>query len=149
MRSSLTAGHFQLCYARLDFAQMTDKPNDSLIAWLPDLVYLGGKFESDRAVVCDANGNIAKLASVGDLRDEKRVSLSNRALLPGMVNAHSHAFQRVLRGRTEYKTRDHDSFWTWRELMYSAATRLTPEDVYDASRMAFLEMALGGITAVG
>src|SRR5262249_12774306 len=42
-----------------------------------------------------------------------------------------------------------DSFWTWRELMYSAATRLSPEDVYDASRMAFLEMALGGITAVG
>src|SRR5205807_9347366 len=42
-----------------------------------------------------------------------------------------------------------DSFWTWRELMYSAATRLTPEDIYDASRMAFLEMALGGITAVG
>src|SRR5256885_10050835 len=40
-------------------------------------------------------------------------------------------------------------FWTWREMMYSAATRLTPEDVYDASRMAFLEMALGGITAVG
>src|SRR6185369_15474901 len=41
------------------------------------------------------------------------------------------------------------SFWTWRELMYSAATRLSPEDIYDAARMAFLEMALGGITAVG
>src|SRR4029078_5648157 len=42
-----------------------------------------------------------------------------------------------------------DSFWTWREIMYSAAARLTPEDIYDASRMAFLEMALSGITAVG
>jgi formimidoylglutamate deiminase len=67
-----------------------------------------------------------------------------------MVNAHSHAFQRVLRGRTEYRTSDQrDSFWTWREMMYSAATRLSPEDVYDASRMAFLEMALSGITSVG
>ena len=67
-----------------------------------------------------------------------------------MVNAHSHAFQRVIRGRTEYRTANQrDSFWTWRELMYSAATRLTPEDIYDASRMAFLEMALSGITAVG
>jgi len=74
----------------------------------------------------------------------------NRAILPGLVNAHSHAFQRVIRGRTEYRTTsDQDSFWTWRELMYSAAVRLTPEDVYDASRMAFLEMALSGITAVG
>jgi formimidoylglutamate deiminase len=75
---------------------------------------------------------------------------SNRATFPGLVNAHSHAFQRVIRGRTEYRTsNDKDSFWTWREMMYSAAARLTPEDIYDASRMAFLEMALSGITAVG
>src|SRR5437667_5331469 len=74
-------------------------------------------------------------------------------MLPGMVNSHSHAFQRVLRGRTEFRSRDtdlnRDSFWTWREMMYSAATRLSPEDIYDASRMAFLEMALSGITSVG
>ena len=73
-----------------------------------------------------------------------------RVRLPGLVNGHSHAFQRVIRGRTEYRTSEtKDSFWTWREMMYSAATRLTPEDIYDASRMAFLEMALTGITAVG
>ena len=71
-------------------------------------------------------------------------------MLPGMVNAHSHAFQRVIRGRTEYRTgREGDNFWTWREMMYSAATRLSPEDLYDASRMAFLEMARTGITTVG
>jgi formimidoylglutamate deiminase len=74
----------------------------------------------------------------------------DRAKFPGLVNAHSHAFQRVIRGRTEYRTAsDIDSFWTWREMMYSAAERLTPDDIYDASRMAFLEMALSGITAVG
>lgn len=77
-------------------------------------------------------------------------TLSKDARLPGLVNAHSHAFQRVIRGRTEYRTsNDKDSFWTWREMMYSAAARLSPEDIYDASRMAFLEMALSGITAVG
>jgi len=77
-------------------------------------------------------------------------AFKDRAIFPGLVNAHSHAFQRVIRGRTEYRTTsDKDSFWTWREMMYSAAARLTPEDIYDASRMAFLEMALGGITAVG
>src|SRR5947209_12560109 len=78
------------------------------------------------------------------------VRLRNRALLPGMVNAHSHAFQRVLRGRTEYRSAHaRDSFWTWREMMYAASARLTPEDIYDASRMAFLEMITGGITSVG
>ncbi|MEK6334238.1 MAG: formimidoylglutamate deiminase [Acidobacteriota bacterium] len=129
---------------------MASKENsESKIAWLPDLLYVESRFERGRALVCEASGEINSVIGVAELRDEKRIRLANRALLPGMVNAHSHAFQRVLRGRTEYRSSTHDSFWTWREMMYSAATRLTPEDVYDASRMAFLEMALAGITAVG
>lgn len=151
---------------------MASKENDSLIAWLPDLLYTRGRFERGRALLCNAVGQIVNVARVDDLTDEKRIRLANRALLPGMVNSHSHAFQRVLRGRTEYRTQNPsfgsglppaesadrptlrsetraDSFWTWREMMYSAATRLTAEDVYDASRMAFLEMTLSGITAVG
>lgn len=130
-----------------------ERANNSLIAWLPDLIYTGGRFERALALVCDSSGAIVRLTPVDELSDEKRISLPNRALLPGMINSHSHAFQRVLRGRTEYRSRDlhtaRDSFWTWREMMYAAATRLTPADIYDASRMAFLEMALHGITAVG
>ena len=99
-------------------------------------------------MVCDASHKIESLTPGNELQEPVR--LKNRALLPGLINAHSHAFQRVIRGRTEYRTSNEtDSFWTWREMMYSAATRLTPEDIYDASRMAFLEMALSGITAVG
>ena len=113
------------------------------------MLYAGGRFTSGMALVCDDAGVIAKIAGVDELTDEKKISLPRRAMLPGMVNAHSHAFQRVIRGRTEYRTTDRDSFWTWRAMMYSAATRLSPEDIYDASRMAFLEMALSGITAVG
>jgi len=125
-------------------------PRSAEIAWLPDLLYTSGQFQRDLALVCDAFGRIVRLAAANELRDEKRMRLANRAILPGMINAHSHAFQRVIRGHTEYRTNDQaDSFWTWREMMYSAATRLSPEDVYDASRMTFMEMALGGITAVG
>ncbi|MCA1573088.1 MAG: formimidoylglutamate deiminase [Acidobacteria bacterium] len=116
--------------------------------WLPDLVYAGNRFQSGLALVCDPNAKIEGLAPNNELQEPVR--LKNRAMLPGLVNAHSHAFQRVIRGRTEYRTRnERDSFWTWREMMYRAATGLTPEDIYDASRMAFLEMALSGITAVG
>src|SRR5260221_3352296 len=123
---------------------------ESLIAWLPELIFTGGKFESGLALVCDSSGTIVRLARVNELKDEKKINLPGRALLPGMINSHSHAFQRVLRGRTEYRTSNQqDTFWTWREMMYSAATRLTPEDIFDASRMAFLEMVLNGITAVG
>ena len=117
-------------------------------AWLPDLVYSGKEFKNNLAVVSDAAGDIARLAPAS--QSQGVVRLKNRALLPGLVNAHSHAFQRVIRGRTEHRTSNSsDSFWTWREMMYSAAERLTPEDLYDASRMAFMEMALSGITTVG
>jgi len=69
---------------------------------------------------------------------------------PGLVSAHSHSFQRAIRGRTERRTSaSADSFWTWREAMYQAANRLTPEDIYAVARMTFLEMALSGITTVG
>src|SRR5213082_1130514 len=120
-----------------------------MIAWIPEMLYAGGRFTSGVALVCDDVGTITSIARVDELKDEKKINLPRRAMLPGMVNAHSHAFQRVIRGRTEYRTSDRDSFWTWREMMYSAATRLTPADIYDSSRMAFLEMALHGITAVG
>ncbi len=120
-----------------------------MIAWIPELLYTDRRFVSGCALVCDDAGVIHRIARVDELTDEKRINLPRRAMLPGMVNAHSHAFQRVIRGKTEYRSGDRDSFWTWREMMYSAATRLSPADIYDASRMAFLEMALSGITAVG
>ncbi len=116
--------------------------------WLPDLIYTDGRFRRNSALLCDEAGRIPATTQPHEVVVSSR--LDNRALLPGLINAHSHAFQRVIRGRTEYRTANHkDSFWTWREMMYSAAARLSPEDVYDASRLAFLEMALSGITAVG
>ena len=115
-------------------------------AWLPDLIYTDGRFQSGVALVCDER--VVRLELADKISDPVR--LKNRALLPGLVNAHSHAFQRTIRGRTERRSQNtSDSFWTWREQMYAAANRLTPEDIYAASRMAFLEMALAGITAVG
>lgn len=97
----------------------------------------------------DASGAITRFsAAPEDLAHAER--LPGKALLPGLINGHSHAFQRVLRGRTEHPTgADRDSFWTWRESMYFAANRLSPQGLYHASRMAFLEMVLAGITTVG
>jgi formimidoylglutamate deiminase len=117
-------------------------------AWLPDYIYADGRFQSQRALVWDDQGKIIGLVDGGEVANVVR--LKGRALLPGLVNAHSHAFQRIIRGRTEYRSQNTtDSFWTWREQMYAAANKLGPEEIYAASRMAFLEMALTGITAVG
>ncbi len=97
----------------------------------------------------DASGRITRFSrDSADLAKAER--LRNRAILPGLVNVHSHAFQRVIRGRTEYRSgAERDTFWTWREAMYHAANLLSPEAVYHSARMAYLEMLLSGITTVG
>jgi formimidoylglutamate deiminase len=64
--------------------------------------------------------------------------------LPGFVNAHSHAFQRALRGRTEG-----GDFWAWRELMLGEASRQTPELVRESYVRVYREMRRAGFTAVG
>jgi formimidoylglutamate deiminase len=121
--------------------------------WLPDLIYTSGEFRSGLAMFADPSGRITRFSdAAADLSQAQR--LKGRAILPGLVNGHSHAFQRVLRGRTEHRSKHsaatgRDSFWTWRESMYHAANRLSPEGLYHASCMAFLEMLLGGITTVG
>ncbi|MEU6600420.1 formimidoylglutamate deiminase [Streptomyces flaveolus] len=66
--------------------------------------------------------------------------------LPGLANAHSHAFHRALRGTVQVGS---GTFWTWREVMYSVADRLTPETYHDLARAVYAEMALAGITCVG
>jgi formimidoylglutamate deiminase len=117
--------------------------------WLADLIYFNGRFESGYAMFVDQQGRITRFSdSPEDLATSRK--LSNRAIVPGLINCHSHSFQRVIRGRTEHRTTaDRDTFWTWREAMYHAANLLSPEDIYHVARMAFLEMLISGITTVG
>ncbi len=67
-------------------------------------------------------------------------------VLPGLANAHSHAFHRALRGRTHG---DGGTFWTWRQAMYAVSARLDPGRYLALARAAYAEMALAGVTAVG
>ncbi|MFE5594255.1 formimidoylglutamate deiminase [Streptomyces sp. NPDC056549] len=66
--------------------------------------------------------------------------------VPGLANAHSHAFHRALRGTVQVGS---GTFWTWREIMYTIAQRLTPDSYFALARAVYAEMALAGITAVG
>ena len=74
----------------------------------------------------------------------------SRALAPGFVNAHSHAFQRNLRGRVERRDPHHpdDDFWTWRERMYALAEELDPATIREVSRKCYSEMLSAGYTTV-
>jgi formimidoylglutamate deiminase len=89
-----------------------------------------------------------RVVEVGPAPEGER--LPDRALAPGFVNAHSHAFQRGLRGRVERRDPEHpeDDFWTWRERMYALAKSLDPASIREASKRCYREMLFAGYTSV-
>jgi formimidoylglutamate deiminase len=111
---------------------------------LPDLL-LDARDARDGVAVTVEDGRVVE---VGPTTDGER--LPGRALAPGFVNAHSHAFQRELRGRVERRDPDHpeDDFWTWRERMYALAEGLDPASIHEASRRCYREMLRAGYTSV-
>ena len=69
-------------------------------------------------------------------------------VVPGMPNAHSHAFQRAMAGNAEYRLTARDSFWTWRQAMYALANRIAPEELQVVATQLFVEMLKSGYTSV-
>ncbi|MDX6656578.1 MAG: hypothetical protein QOH62_1371, partial [Solirubrobacteraceae bacterium] len=109
-----------------------------------ELAWLGGDAPQAGVLVeLDGDRIAAVQPGVAAPADAERLS---GLTLPGLANAHSHAFQRALRGRTHAGT---GSFWTWREQMYALAEALDPDSYLPLARATFAEMALAGITVVG
>jgi formimidoylglutamate deiminase len=115
----------------------------------PELLYSEGRFISNVGVLVSNAGKILEIPENFDATSTRIVELHGKALLPGFVNPHSHSFQRLIRGRSESRAASGNDFWSWRGTMYHAANQLSPQDVYDVARMAFLEMVLAGTTTVG
>jgi formimidoylglutamate deiminase len=69
-------------------------------------------------------------------------------VVPGMPNAHSHAFQRAMAGNTEHRLSARDSFWTWRQMMYGLANRIEPDDLQILATQLYIEMLKAGYTSV-
>ncbi|MER6674956.1 formimidoylglutamate deiminase [Streptomyces sp. NPDC000983] len=111
--------------------------------WL-EQAWLGTHVEPDTAVdVLD--GRITAVRT-GTPAPPPGAEVLRGLTLPGLANAHSHAFHRALRGTVQVGS---GTFWTWREVMYATAGRLTPDSYHALARAVYAEMALAGITAVG
>ncbi|RSN43079.1 formimidoylglutamate deiminase [Amycolatopsis sp. WAC 04197] len=104
-------------------------------AWLPDGIADAVRIEVDGGKIASVTANAPRQGNV-----------LNGLTLPGFANGHSHAFHRALRGRTHH---DRGTFWTWRERMYSLASRLDPDSYYRLARGVYAEMVLAGYTSVG
>jgi formimidoylglutamate deiminase len=112
----------------------------------PDLLYSQGEFASGQGLLVSPTGSVL---AAGKNAPATVIDLLGKAIFPGFVNAHSHSFQRLIRGKSESRVTSGRDFWSWRGTMYHAAAQLDPQDVYDVARMAFLEMLLSGTTTVG
>ncbi len=100
----------------------------------------------ERGLLVEVDGERIASLEPGSDSPPPEVTRLKGLVIPGLANAHSHAFQRLLRGRTQS---GEGSFWTWRERMYELADALSPEDCGKVALAAFGEMALAGITTVG
>jgi formimidoylglutamate deiminase len=111
-----------------------------------DLTWSGGGFLPGHAITVGADGRIESIGPPGPGPVRR---LEGVALLPGFVNAQSHAFQRGLRGSGERFTSGAGSFWSWREAMYALVSTLDRQSLGTICRQAFAEMLNAGITTVG
>ena len=112
--------------------------------WYAEYAWLGDRFAPD--VVIEADDSVFTAVTPDASAPPAGTVRLSGLTLPGLANAHSHAFHRALRGRTQA---DRGSFWTWREQMYQVADRLTPDSYLRLARATYAEMALAGITCVG
>jgi formiminoglutamate deiminase len=109
-----------------------------------ELAWLGGERVEAGALLSVEDGRVASL-ELGVAAPPAEATRLDGITIPGFANAHSHAFQRALRGRAQ----ERGSFWTWRERMYELAGRLDPDGYLALAGATVTEMALAGITVVG
>ncbi|MEI7495683.1 MAG: formimidoylglutamate deiminase [Betaproteobacteria bacterium] len=112
-----------------------------------NLAWIDGAWASNVFLESDAQGfwtHIQKNATDA----ESQGALTLGCVIPGLVNAHSHAFQRAIAGLTEHSERSGDDFWSWRDRMYRVALRVSPDHLESIATWLYSEMLRSGYTHV-
>ena len=116
------------------------------LLWAPHAWVAGGWQEAVLLRV-DARGCWAEVTA-GVATPPAGASVLAGPVLPGLVNAHSHAFQRAFAGLAERRESEMDDFWSWRDRMYGVALRITPEQLRAVAAQLYVELLRGGYTQV-
>ena len=121
---------------------------DLVKKYFAPMAWVNGSWAKDVLLGVASDGTWASInADVGP--DQHRdATLLSGPVLPGLVNAHSHAFQRAIAGMTERAGGGPDNFWSWRDRMYSAAQRITPEQLEAIAALLYAELLQAGYTQV-
>jgi formimidoylglutamate deiminase len=116
--------------------------------FLAPAAWVNGGWVKDVLLVVDAQGrwsDVVIAAPPASRQDAQRLA---GPVIPGLVNAHSHAFQRTIAGLTERSAGDEDDFWRWRDRMYSVANRISPEQLEAIAAFLYAELLRAGYTQV-
>jgi formimidoylglutamate deiminase len=115
------------------------------VLWAPR-AWVGGCWREGVLLRANSQGHWAEVQC--DTTAPPQATLLPGPALPGLVNAHSHAFQRAFAGLAERRESTHDDFWSWRERMYGVALRITPEQLHAVATQLYGELLAGGYTHV-
>jgi formimidoylglutamate deiminase len=118
--------------------------NDQLL-WAPR-AWVDGRWQDAVLLRIGADGHWAEVQA-GSAAPPQAQRLASAAL-PGLVDAHSHAFQRAFAGLAERRDSEHDDFWSWRDGMYRVALRITPAQLRAVAAQLYAELLQGGYTQV-
>jgi formimidoylglutamate deiminase len=119
--------------------------------YLAPRAWVHGGWADDVLLAVAADGTWSQVQANATPAQQAGALRLDGPVLPGLVNAHSHAFQRAMAGLTERRsagTQASDDFWSWRERMYSAANRITPEQLEAIASQLYAELLTGGYTQV-
>jgi formimidoylglutamate deiminase len=110
--------------------------------------WINGRWASEVLLVAGADGRWCRIARETSAQEQEGATRLGGPVLPGLVNAHSHAFQRAIAGLTERSAGAQDDFWRWRERMYAAALRITPAQLEAVAVQLYGELLRAGYTQV-
>jgi formimidoylglutamate deiminase len=109
--------------------------------------WVEGRWRDGVLLRVDAHGHWAEVMP-GVATPPAAATVLDGPVLPGLVNAHSHAFQRAFAGLAERREAEADDFWSWRDRMYGVALRITPAQLHAVAAQLYVELLRGGYTQV-
>jgi formimidoylglutamate deiminase len=116
-----------------------------------EAAWVKGAWSRDVLLTVAGNGTWQSVEPGATAQQQEGAKRLPGPILPGLVNAHSHAFQRAMAGLTERRSAGahaSDDFWSWRDRMYTAANRITPEQLEAIASQLYAELLAGGYTQV-